>query len=453
MKKLLLFVGACLAAFSISNAATTTTTLEENKDVTISVGDAYGWLPVSWQNTPATVTQEAFLEITFNNTTASGQQFQLTVQSNESPATQNTGTFTVSKPGFVYRLPLTIANIQQIALQNVGAITTEYTENVTVKVISGLTYNTQATTLTTTGDQLLATELSALNDYDKVVITYNASSDWTTTQSGWTEGTINGISLPVTQATNNTLSVYAIDLKAGTDLPFSFWRINGSDETATNASLVSVVAYQLEGTVDTRSSFIMSANAPYNYQSSAIELGLTEAPAINDTIVFTLTNVNVSQDVEGIQVFLVETGTENGNAWNVVSNYGAATALANAKATDAAVGTVTVQVIVENAITYPGIVKAIVSTTNAPVAGIDAVNLLFESKSYEIVKGTSTAINTIENAAFAVEGGMVASAGEIVVYNVAGQVVATASQNFNVNSLAKGVYFITAQEGIIKFVK
>ena len=150
---------------------------------------------------------------------------------------------------------------------------------------------------------------------------------------------------------------------------------------------------------------------------------------------------------------MVETGTENGNAWNVVSNYGAATALANAKATDAAVGTVTVQVIVENAITYPGIVKAIVSTTNAPVAGIDAVNLLFESKSYEIVKGTSTAINTIENAAFAVEGGMVASAGEIVVYNVAGQVVATASQNFNVNSLAKGVYFITAQEGIIKFVK
>lgn len=67
--------------------------------------------------------------------------------------------------------------------------------------------------------------------------------------------------------------------------------------------------------------------------------------------------------------------------------------------------------------------------------------------------GTGTAINTVENAAFAVEGGMVASAGEIVVYNVAGQVVATASQNFNVNSLAKGVYFITAQEGIIKFVK
>lgn len=51
------------------------------------------------------------------------------------------------------------------------------------------------------------------------------------------------------------------------------------------------------------------------------------------------------------------------------------------------------------------------------------------------------------------EGGMVTSAGEIVVYNVEGQVVATASQNFNVNSLAEGVYFITAQEGVIKFVK
>ena len=48
---------------------------------------------------------------------------------------------------------------------------------------------------------------------------------------------------------------------------------------------------------------------------------------------------------------------------------------------------------------------------------------------------------------------MVYSAGEIVVYNVVGKAIATVSQSFDVNSLESGVYFITAQEGTIKFVK
>ena len=64
-----------------------------------------------------------------------------------------------------------------------------------------------------------------------------------------------------------------------------------------------------------------------------------------------------------------------------------------------------------------------------------------------------TGVNDIANNDFAVENGVVTSAGQIVVYNVAGQVVATASQSFEVSSLSKGVYFITAQEGTIKFVK
>ena len=54
---------------------------------------------------------------------------------------------------------------------------------------------------------------------------------------------------------------------------------------------------------------------------------------------------------------------------------------------------------------------------------------------------------------FAVVGGMIYSAGEITVYNVAGQVVATASQAFNVNTLNAGAYFIVAEEGTIKFIK
>ena len=91
---------------------------------------------------------------------------------------------------------------------------------------------------------------------------------------------------------------------------------------------------------------------------------------------------------------------------------------------------------------------------------LDAEN---QSTVDDAASALQSAINALENknvaveevaaSAFAVEGGMVYSAGEIVVYNVAGKVVATASQSFNVNSLAAGVYFIAAQEGTIKFVK
>lgn len=63
------------------------------------------------------------------------------------------------------------------------------------------------------------------------------------------------------------------------------------------------------------------------------------------------------------------------------------------------------------------------------------------------------AVKTVSADKFAVVDGMVYSAGEIVVYNVVGKVVATAFQAFNVNSLEVGVYFITAQEGTLKFVK
>ena len=67
--------------------------------------------------------------------------------------------------------------------------------------------------------------------------------------------------------------------------------------------------------------------------------------------------------------------------------------------------------------------------------------------------GEPTAVESVSADAFAVVGGMVYSAGEITVYNVAGKAIATASQSFNVNSLEAGVYFISAQEGTIKFVK
>lgn len=73
-------------------------------------------------------------------------------------------------------------------------------------------------------------------------------------------------------------------------------------------------------------------------------------------------------------------------------------------------------------------------------------------ESIEFSNEPIAAVNEVESD-FAIQNGMVYSAGEIVVYNAVGQVVDSASQEYNVASLAKGVYFISAQEGTIKFVK
>lgn len=58
-----------------------------------------------------------------------------------------------------------------------------------------------------------------------------------------------------------------------------------------------------------------------------------------------------------------------------------------------------------------------------------------------------------EVSAVAIENGVVYSAGQIVVYNAAGQVVATASQEFAIASLEAGVYFVATAEGTAKIVK
>ena len=62
-------------------------------------------------------------------------------------------------------------------------------------------------------------------------------------------------------------------------------------------------------------------------------------------------------------------------------------------------------------------------------------------------------VESVSVDSFAVVGGMVYSAGKITAYNATGKKIGTALQSFNVNSLKTGVYFITAQEGTIKFVK
>lgn len=87
--------------------------------------------------------------------------------------------------------------------------------------------------------------------------------------------------------------------------------------------------------------------------------------------------------------------------------------------------------------------KLSVTTTDEAIEGVETIT----------VTAKNVAVDEVASSAFAVVGGMVYSAGEIVVYNVAGKAIASAFQAFNVNSLAAGVYFITAKEGTIKFVK
>lgn len=139
-----------------------------------------------------------------------------------------------------------------------------------------------------------------------------------------------------------------------------------------------------------------------------------------------------SNDIAKLQVALI------GSEYNNVSDY--VTIAENVKAGETIAFT---KKIVLNGAT--DVCKLTITTTDPAVEGVAEIKIE--------PKENNVAVEEVAAPAFAVEGGMVYSAGEIVVYNVAGKQVASASKAFNVNSLAAGVYFITAQEGTIKFVK
>ncbi|MBQ4214905.1 MAG: T9SS type A sorting domain-containing protein, partial [Bacteroidales bacterium] len=84
--------------------------------------------------------------------------------------------------------------------------------------------------------------------------------------------------------------------------------------------------------------------------------------------------------------------------------------------------------------------------------------LYFENASVEVsVSATAQfdapkvdlAVEEVSNVAF--ENGVIYSS-SIVVYNQAGQVVATASDEFAINTLKAGIYFAKTAEGSISFV-
>jgi len=172
---------------------------------------------------------------------------------------------------------------------------------------------------------------------------------------------------------------------------------------------------------------VWDAGSNYQYveELTAPEEGFQEG----DYVTVTITGV-ASHNIEGLQVALID------GSWNAVSAY---TSLATGiKAGE--------EVSITKAIPLTkatDVCKLTITTTDPAADGVAEIK----------IEPKNVAVEEVAASAFAVEGGMVYSAGEIVVYNVAGKQVASASKAFNVNSLAAGVYFITAQEGTIKFVK
>lgn len=80
--------------------------------------------------------------------------------------------------------------------------------------------------------------------------------------------------------------------------------------------------------------------------------------------------------------------------------------------------------------------------------GTISVEITNEPK-FDAPKSAPTAVEEVSNVAF--ENGVIYSS-SIVVYNQAGQVVATASDEFAINTLKAGIYFAKTAEGSISFV-
>ena len=163
---------------------------------------------------------------------------------------------------------------------------------------------------------------------------------------------------------------------------------------------------------------------------------------------------HVPSSIQGKLVLILVDGSAAASYWNPLIGWGSTTATIGEDGSIDASEKVTVSSDAKGFDTY----KLILSYQKDDKTLIDGVeSITFTQGSSQGGEGGEggepTAVESVSVDAFAVVGGMVYSAGEITVYNVAGKAIATASQSFNVNSLEAGVYFISAQEGTIKFVK
>lgn len=106
----------------------------------------------------------------------------------------------------------------------------------------------------------------------------------------------------------------------------------------------------------------------------------------------------------------------------------------------------------DGSVSYSGMIEITAAAASCDLV-FEITDEATEGASITIGEGGGSQDAVEEVSAVAFENGVVYSAGQIVVYNVAGQIEATASQQFDTKSLNGGVYFITAPEGTIKIQK
>lgn len=148
-----------------------------------------------------------------------------------------------------------------------------------------------------------------------------------------------------------------------------------------------------------------------------------------DYVTFSINGV-ASEAIEGLQVYLMD------------DNYGAVSEYKIVQENIAKDGTVDVEGKIELT-KATDVCKFVIVTTDAKKEGVASISI-GEAGSQDAVEEVS---------AVSFENGVVYSAGKIEVYNVAGQIEETASQQFDTKSLNSGVYFITTPEGTIKIQK
>lgn len=189
----------------------------------------------------------------------------------------------------------------------------------------------------------------------------------------------------------------------------------------------------------------------YNYQYSAAAVGVTAAKAAQ-YVNLELAGVAV-QDIATLMYSLVD-GSEKAGWWFQMTDE-MATIAANIKKDQK----VDIKCSIELTKETPAGSDAAFQNVLMAMDQQKAMNLYFKNAT---IKATVTdspkysAPNPLaveEVSAVAIENGVVYSAGQIVVYNAAGQVVATASQEFAIASLEAGVYFVATAEGTAKIVK
>ncbi len=482
MKKILLFLGACLFAFAASAETQNISQLVGSFtfDAAWSNGGAQAWYGEGEEAFDASNFQTVVVE--YSDADVNNGDLMLKVEyadgteAQETTGTTASGTLTIELAG---------TSIQQVYLMSaagnyvenpVGSDNWEATTNLTKVTVTAAYYSSTKENplnppaidpvLTASYDDLTLkannnenyqalvtvpfTEMPAAGDYVKIEINGKTSADFKDLNIVIVDNTGGADGQTWWQPISNYYLAIEQSFKAGDEVNVSF-SVKLDNAPFKLGDGVVCAIYTSSGIVDGLSSFVINENGevgsqPY-FDSILGELqslwgdgnavaGKTMTFAASNTGIG-FANYNGGFDLSAYTKVVISL-TEF-PAW---AEYGQIVVKdvnddANTFSFDGAVATIDVSKIQAN-----------VKQLYLQCGGTGDVTL----ESIEFSNEPIAAVNEVESD-FAIQNGMVYSAGEIVVYNAVGQVVDSASQEYNVASLAKGVYFISAQEGTIKFVK